>query len=231
DKQQEQWKTKFFGPDPDSRLFQESVPLVRSGNYYRFVHPSLLQYLYSLAVFDPESSGSFDLDDWGVAAPGHLSRPNTGALLERRLTRPSEQTEEQQVQAQTLEREQARALEKDHKLSVTNIAKRSMAIQFLADRVQDNTVFMKQLVETVRESRNNVNGADQTLAANAMTILVRSGMRFNSADLQGIRIQGANLTGGEFDSADLRNADLRNTILDKCCLRNARLEGAKLDAA
>ncbi|OAQ31835.1 WD40 repeat-like protein [Linnemannia elongata AG-77] len=64
-----------------------------------------------------------------------------------------------------------------------------------------------------------------------MTILVRSGMRFNSADLRGIRIKGANLAGGEFDSADLRDADLTNVILDKCWLRQARLEGTRLRRA
>ncbi|KAF9903846.1 wD repeat domain [Linnemannia zychae] len=195
----EQWKARFFGPDPELRIFRKLVPLTRSGQYYQFVHSSLLQYLYTLAVFDPDSSGRFDSEDSESGASKNL--------FERM------------------------ALESDHKLSIINIAKRSLAIQFLADRVQDSPAFKKRLVETVRVSRYNVDSCDQTLAANAMTILVRSGMRFNSADLNGIRIRGANLTGGEFDSADLQNADLRNTILDKCCLRGARLEGAKLDAA
>ncbi|KAF9911806.1 hypothetical protein EC991_002108 [Linnemannia zychae] len=220
DKQQEQWKTKYFGSHTEARLFQESVPLVRSGDFFQFAHPSLLQYLYSLAVFDPHSSGGFDSELPQGGAPESLSMSSSGALLHYDPARPNEQTEEQQ----------AKALVKDHKLSVTKISKRSMTVQFLADRVRDNPVFMKQLVETIRESRNNADD-DHTLAANAMTILVRSRVRFNSADLQGIKIRGANLTGGEFDSADLTNADLRNTILDKCCLRGARLEGAKLDAA
>ncbi|KAG0366973.1 hypothetical protein BGX24_003463, partial [Mortierella sp. AD032] len=129
--------------------------------------------------------------------------------------------------------DQSKAFEKDHKLGVANIANFSMAVRFLADRVQNNPVFKKRLVETVRESAHNPskNSTDQTLAANAMTILVRSGMRFNSADLRGIKIQGANLTGGEFDSADLRDADLRNTTLDKCWLRGTRLEGSLLTRA
>ncbi|KAF9911791.1 hypothetical protein EC991_002093 [Linnemannia zychae] len=221
DKEQDKWKIKFFGPDPEARLFQESVPLVRSGPYFRFTHQSLLQYLYSLAVVDPHSSGDIDSEIPKRSTPESLWMSSSGALSQCGQAQPNEQTEAQQ----------AKALVKDHKLSVTNIAKRSMAVQFLADRVRDNPVFMKQLVETVRESRNITDGDDQTLAANAMTILVRSGMRFNSADLQGIKIRGANLTGGEFDSADLRNADLRDTILNKCWLRGARLDGAKLDAA
>ncbi|KAG0249813.1 hypothetical protein BGZ95_007400, partial [Linnemannia exigua] len=87
--------------------------------------------------------------------------------------------------------------------------------------------FKEQLIKWVQESKSN-KADDETLAANAMTILVRSGMRFNSADLRGIKIKGANLTGGHFDSADLRDSDFREVILHKCWLRGARLEGALL---
>ncbi|KAG0276515.1 hypothetical protein BGZ95_007441 [Linnemannia exigua] len=36
-------------------------------------------------------------------------------------------------------------------------------------------------------------------AANAISILVKPGVRFHDMDLQGIRISGADLTGGQFD--------------------------------
>ncbi|KAF9118995.1 U3 snoRNP protein, partial [Mortierella sp. 14UC] len=210
DKDRTPWKTRYLGPHPESMLLQESAHLVRSGHYYRFFHWSVLQYLFSLEVFDPDDSGK-------DALSGNI--PGGGG---RSLGVPESDRSREGMQP--------KALDKKHKLGVANIATRSMVIQLLADRVQDNPVFIQQLIETVRESRNNLN-TNQTLAANAMTILVRSGMRFNSADLQGIKIQGANMTGGEFDSADLRNADLRNTILDKCCLSGARLEGALLNEA
>ncbi|KAG0042967.1 hypothetical protein BGZ89_006694, partial [Linnemannia elongata] len=124
----------------------------------------------------------------------------------------------------------SRALDKSHPLGITNIATFSTAVKLLADQVQQKLAFKEQLVETVQESRNN-KGINHKLAANAMTILVRSGMRFNSADLRGIKIKGANLAGGEFDSADLRDANLTNVILDKCWLRQARLEGTLLRRA
>ncbi|KAG9064825.1 hypothetical protein KI688_003085 [Linnemannia hyalina] len=243
------WKTRFFGPEPESRLLQESVPLIKSGNFYRFVHPSLLQYLYSLAVFDPSgsgddddpgdddpgtggwSSGDFDSDNSRGGGRGLISRSNTWSLLEGgtasrqgRASQHAPAVEKEKVL------EKGRALEEGHKLGLTDIAKRSMTVQFLADRVQNHQSFKEQLVETVRESRNN-KGIDHTLAANAMTILVRSGMRFNSADLRGINIKGANLTGGEFDSADLQDADLTNVTFDKCWLRQAEFQGAKLGGA
>ncbi|KAF9548727.1 hypothetical protein EC957_005660 [Mortierella hygrophila] len=239
-----EWKTRFFGPDSESRLLLESVPLIKSGNYYRFAHPSLLQYLYSLAVFDPNGSGDdddsdtggwssddFDSDNSRGSGRGPVSRSNTLSLLEGgTASRQRKASQHVPVVEKEKDLEKGRALEEGHKLGLTDIAKRSMTVQFLADRVQNHQFFKEQLVETVRESRNN-KGIDHTLAANAMTILVRSGMRFNSADLRGISIKGANLTGGEFDSADLRDADLTNVIFDKCWLRQADFQGAKLGGA
>ncbi|KAF9537063.1 hypothetical protein EC957_008889, partial [Mortierella hygrophila] len=239
-----EWKTRFFGPDSESRLLLESVPLIKSGNYYRFAHPSLLQYLYSLAVFDPNGSGDdddpdtggwssddFDSDNWRGGGRGPVSRSNTWSLLEGgTASRQGRAWQHVPVVEKEKVLKKGRALKEGHKLGLTDIAKHSMVVQFLADRVQNHQFFKEQLVETVRESRNN-KGIDHTLAANAMTILVRSGMRFNSADLRGISIKGANLTGGEFDSADLRDADLTNVIFDKCWLRQADFQGAKLGGA
>ncbi|KAG0274692.1 hypothetical protein BGZ96_004140, partial [Linnemannia gamsii] len=215
------WKAKFFGSEAKTRLIQESVPLTRSGTSYYFIHPSLLDYLYPLVIFDLDVSGEaftssdtdgYDSDDVDWGTPDTLSGSSTDPPLAE----------------QALQRGQA--LESGHVLGVTNIAKRPMAIQILADHVQNNPFFKEQLIETVRQSRNS-DGVDQKLAANAMTILVRSGMQFHSADLRSIKINGANLYGGGLDSADLRNSDLTGTILDKCCLSQARLEGARLQRA
>ncbi|KAF9127057.1 hypothetical protein BG015_004604, partial [Linnemannia schmuckeri] len=72
------WKAKFFGPDPETRLLQESVPLINSGSFYRFAHPSLLQYLYSLAVFDPNGCDDGDSGDYGNSGNGN---PTGGCIL------------------------------------------------------------------------------------------------------------------------------------------------------
>ncbi|KAG0355083.1 hypothetical protein BGX24_006730, partial [Mortierella sp. AD032] len=264
------WKAKFFGTDPKSKLLQESVPLTRSGSSYRFIHTSLLDYLYSLAVFNPNSStkgghgkdhpgaddsnsdGS-DSDNMGRGGQHNLFRASTGAALgsgsaphraqvtQRRsavglgqLMEQRQTYEQGQVldQSQELElaSEQAKVFESARKLGITNIAERSMAVQVLADRARNSPEFKDILIKWVQESRTNKT-YDETLAANAMTILVRSGVRFNSSDLWGIKIKGANLTGGDFDSADLRDTDLRDVIFDKCWLRKARLEGAQLTGA
>ncbi|KAG0376359.1 hypothetical protein BGX24_007872 [Mortierella sp. AD032] len=266
------WKAEFFGTDPESKLLQESVPLNRSGSSYSFIHTSLPDYLYSLAVFNPNSSakgghgkdlpgaddsnsdGSYS-DNMGRGGQHSLLRAGTGAALgsgsapqrahgtQRRSSMGLGQLVEQkrtyeqgqvldQSQELPLELKQAKVFESDNKLGTPNIAERSMVVQVLADRVRNNPEFKERLMERVRESANNPsNSTDHILAANAMTILVRSGVRFNSADLRGIKIKGANLTGGDFDSADLRDSDLRDVIFDKCWLRKARLEGAQLKGA
>ncbi|KAG0249308.1 hypothetical protein BGZ95_007590, partial [Linnemannia exigua] len=168
------WKAKFFGTDHKSKLVQESVPLTRSGSSYRFIHTSLLDYLYSLAVFDPKKSakgghgkGHFDTDDsssdgsdsdnlgWGGRQ--RLLRTGTGAAFgrgsmpqrthgpqRRNTTEWGQFVEERQAYngGQALEQsqelalalEQTKLFESNHKLGITNIAERSMAVQVLADR-------------------------------------------------------------------------------------------------
>ncbi|KAF9110187.1 hypothetical protein BGX30_008064, partial [Mortierella sp. GBA39] len=161
------WKTRFFGPDPESKLLQESVPLIKSGNFYRFVHPSLLQYLYSLAVLDPNGSGDdggfgdgdpgtggrssddFDSDNSRGSGRGPILKWNPLSLLgkgaasrQRRVPQHIPAAEKEKVL------EKGRALEEGHKLGLTDISKRSITVQFLADRVQNHQFFKEQLVET-----------------------------------------------------------------------------------
>ncbi|KAG0280210.1 hypothetical protein BGZ96_001641, partial [Linnemannia gamsii] len=209
-----EWGARWLGIDARARLLQESVPLSRSGAMYRFICPPLLEYVYSLVVFDPNDLGKGDTDTGGFNTENSDS-DNAEEIPE--------------VMPSTLA--SGRAFDKDHPLSFINIANLSTLVQLLADRVQNSQVFKQQLVETVRESGINSSDTDQTLAANAMTILVRSGMQFNSANLRRVKIKGANLTGGEFDSADLRDSDLTGTIFDKCWLRQAVFQGAQLKGA
>ncbi|KAG0371968.1 hypothetical protein BGX24_000918, partial [Mortierella sp. AD032] len=50
------WKTSFFGPDSQTTMLRESSPLARSGKQYRFLHRSILEYLYSRVISDPFES-------------------------------------------------------------------------------------------------------------------------------------------------------------------------------
>ncbi|KAF9079354.1 guanine nucleotide-binding protein subunit beta 1, partial [Mortierella sp. AD031] len=53
-------------------------------------------------------------------------------------------------------------------------------------------------------------------------------VRFNGADLRGIRVPGANLSGGQFDSAQLQGADLTGVNLVRAWIRQTDLSNACL---
>ncbi len=106
------------------------------------------------------------------------------------------------------------------------LVEENQVIQFLSDRVDEDSQFKQEMLDRVQASKNkpeNANGA-----ANAMTILVRAGVQFNGADLSGIQIEGGNISGGYFDRANLFNANLRNTKMHHVWLRDANVEKCQL---
>ncbi|KAG9062251.1 hypothetical protein KI688_006583 [Linnemannia hyalina] len=100
-------------------------------------------------------------------------------------------------------------------------------IQFLCERVQQHPDFERQLHSLIEQSKTDPTVS--VAAANAITILVSAGARFNGADLRGVSILGADLSGGQFDSAQFQGADLRDVILAKSWLRKADLSNARMD--
>ncbi|OAQ32666.1 WD40 repeat-like protein [Linnemannia elongata AG-77] len=100
-------------------------------------------------------------------------------------------------------------------------------IQFLCERVKQHPDFERQLLAVIEQSKIDATAA--TAAANAITILVRAGSRFNSADLRGIRIPGADLSDGQFDSAQLQGADLTGVNLARSWLRQVDFGDAQMD--
>ncbi|KAF9952316.1 hypothetical protein BGZ72_006368, partial [Mortierella alpina] len=100
-------------------------------------------------------------------------------------------------------------------------------IQFLCDRVNLHPEFEQQLRDVIELSKT---GPYATQAAiNAITILVKAGANFNSADLRNIKIPGADLSGGQFDSAQFQGADLRNVNLAGTSLRQANLSDSLME--
>ncbi|KAF8448382.1 hypothetical protein BDZ91DRAFT_768638 [Kalaharituber pfeilii] len=65
-------------------------------------------------------------------------------------------------------------------------------------------------------------------AANALTVLVKSGMRFTGYDLRGIQVPRADLRFGWFDGAQLQGSDLRHVRLQGAWLRGANLSESKM---
>ncbi|KAF9294027.1 WD_REPEATS_REGION domain-containing protein [Linnemannia elongata] len=114
-----------------------------------------------------------------------------------------------------------------HPLSQRSLVEEPSIIQFLAERAQIHRGFKEHLHTLLDLSKSDPRASQA--AANAISILVRTGVHFNGADLRGIRIPGADLTGGQFDSAQLLNADLTSVNLTKAWIRQVDFSGALME--
>lgn len=112
-------------------------------------------------------------------------------------------------------------------LFTRSLLKESSIVQFLCERVKQSPAFEKQLQAVIELSKGDTRAA--TAAANAITILVRAGVRYNGADLRGIRIPGADLSGGQFDCVQFQGADLRQVNLARTWLRQADFRQARME--
>ncbi|KAG0375296.1 hypothetical protein BGX24_009305 [Mortierella sp. AD032] len=114
----------------------------------------------------------------------------------------------------------------NHKLNHLDIIRHHAVLDFLAERVNKHPNFANLLHAMVETSKKDKSVF--TAAANAITILVKAGVRFNGQNLQGIAIPGADLSGGEFDWTDFQGADLSKVNFTRTWLRQADLRKATL---
>ncbi|KAG0310293.1 hypothetical protein BGZ99_000468, partial [Dissophora globulifera] len=225
------WKDEFFGDEDEKRLLRESCPLKRNGDQYQFIHRSILEYGLTRAIFEPQNTGT------------EVQKVEESAeILERRgsvlsdFSLESEDSLEDRTSVYSFEMDGA--LE-DVKVPIAQgpddsspLFKRSFIgepsiLQFLGERVQQEPVFKKQLLEYIEASK--VDKKWRIASANAITIMVRAGIPFNGADLKGIQIPGADLSNGQFDSVQLQKADLRQTALSNIWMRQADLSNARME--
>ncbi|KAI1290652.1 hypothetical protein EDD11_009126, partial [Mortierella claussenii] len=207
----EKWQHAFFSQeDYRMNLLREACPIIRigRGNQYRFIHQSLLEYGIARAVFEPRAKeehgegGEFE----GLVARAEQKR-HRGATQEAVCT--------------------MLALDINSPLYRKSFVNKPSVLQFLAERAQQEPIFEKELRAFIEQSKTDKTWS--VAAANAMTILVRAGIRFNGADLRDISIPGADLSGGEFDNAQLQGADLSSTTLRNIWLREANLSNARME--
>ncbi|KAG0302350.1 hypothetical protein BGZ98_007594 [Dissophora globulifera] len=214
------WKQEFFSRKDEKQLLLEACPLTRNGNQYRFVHKSIQDYCLTRAVFEPQ-----DEENARRLTLNHDLTP-THALARRGSHHSVESFENQDIcEEPALFKPIERDL-LDSPLAWRLFVGEPSIIQFLAERVQQESDFKQQLLAVVEVSK--VNEEARKAAANAITILIRAGVRFNGKDLKGIQIPGADLSGGQFDSALLQGADLRNVNLCNIWLRQANLSNARM---
>jgi len=204
------WKDAFFGREDEKQLLRESCPLTRTGNQHRFIHRSLLEYGLTLAVFDPQ--------DWKENASQELTSS-------RRRSVDSTSSFEN---VHTKEETDPVGHEPDlnSPLAWRSFAQEPSVIQFLGERVQQEQILKRQLLEYIEHSK-----ADRKwriAAANAITILVHAGVQFNDADLRSIRIPGADISYGVFESARMQGADLRHVNFHCAWLQHANLSESQM---
>ncbi|UUM21008.1 pentapeptide repeat-containing protein [Mycoavidus sp. SF9855] len=96
---------------------------------------------------------------------------------------------------------------------------------FLREKIHQNAQLKEKLLSWVERSKTE---KVQAIAANALTVLVKTGVQFNSQDLKGIRVPGADLSYGMFDSAQLQGADLSQVNFSNSWLCHADLSAAKM---
>ncbi|KAF9957564.1 hypothetical protein BGZ65_001989, partial [Modicella reniformis] len=208
------WKETFFNREDERQLLREASPLTRSGNQYRFIHRSLLEYGVALAVFDPQT--------WKAKKTTHEStksrRGSTSSVWSFEVQDSMGDT------AVGSEKEEGPNF--NSPLVWRNFVNEPAVLQFLEERVQQEPIFKRQLLDYIEHSKTDK--AWRTAAANAITILVRAGVQFNGADLQGIQIPGADLSYGVFDSTQLQDADLRKVNFRGVWLQQADLSRAQM---
>lgn len=117
-----------------------------------------------------------------------------------------------------------------HPLSQRSILGDPSILQFLSERVQQESgkesPLKQQLLAIIEKSKSDESVSQA--ATNAITILVKAGVRFNGIDLRGVRISGADLSSGQFDSAQFQGANLRNVNLTKSWIRQADFNNADM---
>ncbi|KAG0300719.1 hypothetical protein BGZ98_008958 [Dissophora globulifera] len=210
DREYKTWKAAFFGHEDHKIILREVCPLNRELNRHRFIHQSVFEYAMARAVFEPQQGGYY-----GTAGQGTT-------------TVAQERSERQAVDGDT-SIIPVRFPDMTSPLYWAKFVDKPAVLQFLADRVVQEPAFKEQLYNFIDCSRTDERWC--IAAANAITILVRAGVRFNGEDLQGIQIPGADLSRGEFDSAQLQGADLRDTNLRNIWLRQANLSNARMSGA
>ncbi|KAG9062358.1 hypothetical protein KI688_005273 [Linnemannia hyalina] len=109
------------------------------------------------------------------------------------------------------------SLDPDCPLLRQNLLSEVSVLRFLSERVQKDSGFEVQLREVIERSKSDPFFA--TATANAITILIRAGLRFIGADLRGIRFPGANFSGEQFDYTQFQGIDLAGVNLARSWLR------------
>ncbi|KAG9070327.1 hypothetical protein KI688_009664 [Linnemannia hyalina] len=185
------WKAVFFGTDPEAKLLREASPLMRTGNQYRFVHRSMLEYFLSRVIYNPAKVDEQDFDSSiEIASPASLSSDINGPLYLRNLLKEPSiiQFLCDRVRLDQDFEQQLRAIIDQSKTNSSATIAATNAITIL---VRAGALFNGADLRGIK-----VPGADL------------SDGQFDSAQFQGADLTRANLSGSWLRQADLSHAQM-----------------------
>ncbi|KAF9115368.1 hypothetical protein BGW39_003063, partial [Mortierella sp. 14UC] len=185
------WKATFFGTDAEAKLLRDASPLMRSGNQYRFVHRSVLEYLLSCVIYNPtKDDKKFDPQAETAPSASQLLDTNNPLFQRDLLKEPSViQFLSDRVK---LSPDFERQLRGVVNLSKTDVSATIAATNAITILVKAGVYF---------------NGADLR------------GIKIPGADLSGgqfdsTQLQGADLTGVNLSTSWLRQADMSDAHME-----------------
>ncbi len=119
-----------------------------------------------------------------------------------------------------------RVIEKPVLFKLVLLACDQTILKFLREKIQQEPDLKHKLLNWVERSKTE---EVQPVAANALTLLIKTGVVLSRQDFRGIRVPGADLSHGIFDHTQFEAADLSASNLQGAWLRQANLHHAKLD--
>ncbi|KAF9537274.1 hypothetical protein EC957_008518 [Mortierella hygrophila] len=186
------WKADFFGTDPEAKLLRDASPLTRTGNQFRFVHRSVLEYLLSRVIFNPVETMEEDMDPGSeIASLTALSLDGNNPLFQENL----------------LDEPSIIQFLCDRVKSTPGFEQQLRAVINLSKSDETATIAATNAITILVRAGVTFHGADLR------------GVKIPSADLSGgqfdyVQFQGADLTGVNLSRSWLRGADMSGAQMD-----------------
>ncbi|KAF9119176.1 hypothetical protein BGW39_000495, partial [Mortierella sp. 14UC] len=183
------WKAMFFAPNGQAKLLQESITVMRSGAFFRFLHRSLLEYFYSRTIYDPLDSES-DADGFGEREPAFDLKT---CLAQKNLVEESSivQFLAERVPQDPSFRQQLLDMVAESKADEVDIKTKVAAANAITILVRAGAPFHGADLRGIK-----ISGADL------------SGGQFDYAQFQGADLRDVSLAGSWLRQADLSNVQM-----------------------
>lgn len=225
------WVKKLLGTENDAmvRARQGAPLLIATGNYYQFIHASLIDYFLTTSIYQARAEGviapSITPETGTAKVPtaqsGQVKVLNVApaATIESLPSPKSEITKAEVKQIPELTPDNPDVMMQQQMMTRDQW-------ELLADRVETTPSFKDYLFQLIHRSKSDAHYA--IAAANAISILNIARVSFSGMDFTGIKIPGADLSYSILDNTQLKDADLSHVSLQFSWLRQTNFSGAKM---